>query len=117
MTDDSDSEGRLMEGGLYEEEDALISAHRKHLEDTMEAVRKEMQLLAEVDQPGSAVESYVERLGRILEFKARSLLEMQERLCSYRARLSEEAEFNKAVGPGQGGFQFKAHAGVAHVGR
>ena len=37
---------------ILEEEDELISAHRQHIEETMDVVRREMNLLAEVDQPG-----------------------------------------------------------------
>ncbi|KAG9443784.1 hypothetical protein H6P81_015124 [Aristolochia fimbriata] len=37
---------------ILEEEEALIAAHRKEIEETMEIVREEMKLLAEVDQPG-----------------------------------------------------------------
>ncbi|CAF2020818.1 unnamed protein product [Brassica napus] len=38
---------------LLEEEEALITAHRKEIEDTMEIVREEMKLLAEVDRQGA----------------------------------------------------------------
>lgn len=80
---------------LLEEEDNLIALHRRHIEETMEAVRKEMQLLAEVDQPGSAIDSYVDRLARILEFKSRGLIELQERLVSFKARLIREERLAK----------------------
>ena len=38
------------------EEELLITAHRLHIEETMEMVRSEMNLLTEVDQPGSAID-------------------------------------------------------------
>lgn len=56
----------------------------------MDAVRKEMALLSEVDQPGSAIDSYVDRLGRILEYKARGLIELQEKLVQFKGRLIKE---------------------------
>ncbi|KAF6174678.1 hypothetical protein GIB67_008733 [Kingdonia uniflora] len=41
---------------ILEEEEALIAAHRKEIENIMEIVREEMKLLAEVDQPGSLID-------------------------------------------------------------
>lgn len=40
------------------------------IEDTMELIREEMTLLAEVDQPGSFIDSYVQKLGTLLQNKA-----------------------------------------------
>ncbi|KAG0479817.1 hypothetical protein HPP92_010675 [Vanilla planifolia] len=54
------SDGEI--NALLEEEEALISAHRKEIENTMEIVREEMNLLAEVDRPGSQIDSYVSQL-------------------------------------------------------
>lgn len=39
----------------------------------MAVVRREMNLLAEVDKPGSAIDSYVEKLSSILASKAASI--------------------------------------------
>lgn len=47
---------------ILEEEEELINAHRYNIEETMEIVRKEMNLLTEVDQPGSAIDQYVDAL-------------------------------------------------------
>ncbi|KAK6161165.1 hypothetical protein DH2020_004546 [Rehmannia glutinosa] len=51
---------------ILQEEEALIAAHRKEIEDTMEIVREEMKLLAEVDQPGSHIDNYVSQLSFVL---------------------------------------------------
>lgn len=51
---------------ILEEEEQLITAHRLQIEDTMDMVRREMALLTEVDQPGSAIDQYVDRLDQIL---------------------------------------------------
>ncbi|GMJ02063.1 hypothetical protein like AT3G16630 [Hibiscus trionum] len=72
------------------EEEALTSAHRKEIEDTMEIVREEMKLLAEVDQGGSQVDSYVTRLSFLLSRKAASLVSLQARLARFQHRLKEE---------------------------
>ncbi|CAN6468895.1 unnamed protein product [Victoria cruziana] len=75
---------------LLEEEEALISAHRKEIEDTMEVVREEMKLLAEVDQPGSLIENYVTQLSFVLSRKMAGLVGLQARLARFQHRLKEQ---------------------------
>lgn len=85
---ESPSDGNFNE--ILEEEEALIAAHRKEIEDTMEIVREEMKLLAEVDQPGSLIDNYVTRLSFVLSRKAASLVSLQARLARYQHRLKEQ---------------------------
>ncbi|KAE8734169.1 Kinesin-like protein KIF2A [Hibiscus syriacus] len=80
---------------VLEEEEALTAAHRKEIEDTMEIVREEMKLLAEVDQPGSQVDSYVTKLSFVLSRKAASLVSLQARLARFQHRLKEEEILNQ----------------------
>ncbi|KAI4317586.1 hypothetical protein L6164_025447 [Bauhinia variegata] len=75
---------------ILEEEEALIAAHRKEIEDTMEIVREEMKLLAEVDQPGSLIDNYVSQLSFVLSRKAASLVSLQARLARFQHRLKEQ---------------------------
>ncbi|XP_071940282.1 kinesin-like protein KIN-13A [Coffea arabica] len=77
---------------ILEEEEALIAAHRKEIEDTMEMeiVREEMKLLAEVDQPGSLIDNYVTQLSFVLSRKAASLVSLQARLARFQHRLKEQ---------------------------
>ncbi|KAL5097988.1 hypothetical protein RYX36_002315 [Vicia faba] len=75
---------------VLEEEEALIAAHRKEIEDTMEIVRDEMNLLAEVDQPGSRMDNYVAQLNYVLSRKAASLVGLQARLARFQHRLKEQ---------------------------
>ncbi|KAL8484991.1 hypothetical protein ACS0TY_027338 [Phlomoides rotata] len=75
---------------ILEEEEALIAAHRKEIEDTMEIVREEMKLLAEVDQPGSHIDNYVTQLSFVLSRKAASLVSLQARLARFQHRLREQ---------------------------
>ena len=51
---------------ILEEEELVIQAHRTQIESTMDLVKKEMILLAEVDKPGSAIDLYVNRLADVL---------------------------------------------------
>ncbi|CAN4095979.1 unnamed protein product [Withania somnifera] len=75
---------------LLQEEEALMTAHRKEIEDTMEIVREEMKLLAEVDQPGSHIDNYVTQLSYVLSRKAASLVSFQARLSRFQHRLKEQ---------------------------
>ncbi|XP_056841990.1 kinesin-like protein KIN-13A isoform X2 [Raphanus sativus] len=75
---------------LLEEEEALITAHRKEIEDTMEIVREEMKLLAEVDKPGSMIENYVTQLSFVLSRKAAGLVSLQAKLARFQHRLKEQ---------------------------
>ncbi|XP_074292267.1 kinesin-like protein KIN-13A [Silene latifolia] len=75
---------------ILEEEIALIAAHRKEIEDTMEIVREEMKLLAEVDQPGSLIDNYVSQLSFVLSRKAAGLVSLQARLARFQHRLKEQ---------------------------
>ncbi|XP_009630321.1 kinesin-like protein KIN-13A isoform X1 [Nicotiana tabacum] len=75
---------------LLQEEEALMTAHRKEIEDTMDIVREEMKLLAEVDQPGSLIDNYVSQLSYVLSRKAASLVSLQARLSRFQHRLKEQ---------------------------
>ncbi|XP_073276052.1 kinesin-like protein KIN-13A [Primulina huaijiensis] len=75
---------------ILEEEEALIVAHRKEIEDTMEVAREEMKLLAEVDRPGSHIDNYVTQLSFVLSRKAASLVSLQARLARFQHRLKEQ---------------------------
>lgn len=83
---------------ILEEEDELIQCHRRQIEDTMDIVRSEMNLLAEVDQPGSAIDTYVDKLGRTLRSKAASIQQLQAKLDSFKAKLRQEEILNRTMG-------------------
>ncbi|KAF2289170.1 hypothetical protein GH714_029216 [Hevea brasiliensis] len=85
---DPPSDGNI--DAILEEEEALIAAHRKEIEDTMEIVREEMKLLSEVDQPGSLIDSYVTQLSFVLSRKAAGLVSLQARLARFQHRLKEQ---------------------------
>lgn len=110
---------------ILEEEDELIAAHRwverlrvptpalrtcpvhdpvhataacsRHIEETMDVVRQEMNLLAEVDQPGSAIDTYVGKLQGILQVKLRSVAALQRQLQNFTRQLREEEEQSKTA--------------------
>ncbi|KAH6781406.1 ATP binding microtubule motor family protein [Perilla frutescens var. hirtella] len=74
---------------LLKEEEDLVHAHRKQVEETMEIVREEMNLLVEADQPGNRLDDYISRLNSILSQKAAGILQLQNRLAHFQKRLKE----------------------------
>ncbi|KAL3511795.1 hypothetical protein ACH5RR_024512 [Cinchona calisaya] len=74
---------------LLKEEEDLVNAHRKQVEETMDIVREEMNLLVEADQPGNQLDNYISRLNSILSQKAAGILQLQNRLAHFQRRLKE----------------------------
>lgn len=83
---------------ILEEEDELIQSHRKAIEETMNTVRSEMNLLAEVDQPGSAIDTYVVKLKEILDKKDKAIQSLRGKLVSFESQLQEEEALNRSMG-------------------
>ncbi|KAH9666014.1 kinesin-like protein KIN-13B [Citrus sinensis] len=74
---------------LLQEEEDLVNAHRKQVEDTMNIVKEEMNLLVEADQPGNQLDDYVARLNAILSQKAAGIMQLQTQLAHFQKRLKE----------------------------
>ncbi|XP_071901521.1 kinesin-like protein KIN-13B [Coffea arabica] len=74
---------------LLKEEEDLVNAHRRQVEETMDIVREEMNLLVEADQPGNQLDNYISRLNAILSQKAAGILQLQNRLAHFQRRLKE----------------------------
>ncbi|KAL3631890.1 Kinesin-like protein KIN-13B [Castilleja foliolosa] len=75
---------------LLKEEEDLVNAHRKQVEETMDIVRQEMNLLVEADQPGNQLDDYISRLNAILSQKCAGILQLQNRLAHFQKRLKEQ---------------------------
>ncbi|XP_021736847.1 kinesin-like protein KIN-13B [Chenopodium quinoa] len=74
---------------LLQEEEDLVNAHRRQVEETMDIVREEMNLLVEADQPGNQLDDYITRLNAILSQKASGIMQLQTRLANFQKRLKE----------------------------
>ncbi|KAI3524616.1 hypothetical protein L1887_03275 [Cichorium endivia] len=74
---------------LLEEEENLVSAHRKQVEETMDIVREEMNLLVEVDQPGNQLDEYISKLNIILSQKASGIQQLQTQLRNFQIHLQQ----------------------------
>ena len=58
-----------------------------------------MNLLAEVDQPGSLIDNYVTQLSFVLSRKAAGLVSLQARLARFQQRLKEQEILSRKKGP------------------
>lgn len=74
---------------LLKEEEDLVTAHRRQVEQTIEIVREEMNLLVQADQLGNPVDEYISKLSCILSEKAAGILQLQTRLAQFQKRLNE----------------------------
>ncbi|KAF7813826.1 kinesin-like protein KIN-13B [Senna tora] len=74
---------------LLKEEEDLVTAHRRQVEETMDIVREEMNLLVEADQPGNQLDDYITKLNAILSQKASGILQLQTQLAQFQKRLKE----------------------------
>ncbi|KAK6914892.1 Kinesin motor domain [Dillenia turbinata] len=83
---------------LLKEEEDLVNAHRKQVEETMDIVREEMNLLVEADQPGNQLDDYISRLNAILSQKAAGILQLQTRLAQFQKHLKEHNVLVSASG-------------------
>jgi kinesin family protein 2/24 len=75
---------------LLKEEEELVSAHRKQVEETLDIVREEMNLLVDADQPGNQLDDYISKLNNILSQKAAGVLQLQTQLAEFQNRLKEQ---------------------------
>ncbi|PIN06435.1 Kinesin-like protein [Handroanthus impetiginosus] len=74
---------------LLKDEEDLVNAHRKQVEETMDIVREEMNLLVKADKPGNQLDDYISRLNSLLSQKAAGILQLQNRLAHFQKRLKE----------------------------
>ncbi|KAF2304863.1 hypothetical protein GH714_039203 [Hevea brasiliensis] len=88
LANNSHSDDNHLNALLKEEED-LVSAHRKQVEETIDIVREEMNLLVEADQPGNQLDDYISKLNAILAQKAAGILQLQTRLAQFQRHLNE----------------------------
>ena len=80
---------------ILEEEETLINGHRHHIDDVVDLVKQEMMLLHEVDQPGSDVEDYVNKLDAILVHKMQIISDVRTKLLTFHKHLKTEEVLSK----------------------
>lgn len=82
---------------VLEEEDSVVAAHRRHVDVMVEMVKREMQLLQELDKPGSDADKYADSLDEMLGSKVREIGELREKLAVFRTHLKQEKELSKKL--------------------
>jgi len=83
---------------ILDGEEVVIEGHRRMIETLMELVKEEMNMLSEVDQPGSAIDKYIDRLDAILAEKSRVISTMQTKVDDFKAKLGQEEELSQVLG-------------------
>jgi len=77
-------------GIILTEEEQLINAHRKTIDDMVDAIKVQMALLSEVDKPGSDVDQYVCELDKVLAMKEEMIRGLRKQLKSFNDHLRQE---------------------------
>ncbi len=80
---------------ILEEEEEMIASHKQHVDEIMEMVKQEMQMLQEVDKPGSDVESYAAALDATLARKMEAIAALKEKLAGFRSHLQREKDLSR----------------------
>ncbi|KAK2953566.1 putative Diatom spindle kinesin-1 [Blattamonas nauphoetae] len=80
---------------ILDEEDEFITAHRQEVEDMMELVKKEMQLLADVEEPGADIDHYIRSLDKLLVQKLKKIDDLRKKLVGFQDALKMEESMSK----------------------
>merc|ERR1719421_1324708 len=75
---------------LVDEEEHMITSHRRHIDSMVAGLKEQMETLNEVDQPGSDVENYVKSLLEGLQEQEKRILELRAGLRTFKKNLNEE---------------------------
>ncbi|MCI12736.1 kinesin-related protein 6-like, partial [Trifolium medium] len=78
------------------DEEDLVTAHRRQVEETVDIVREEMNLLFQADQPGNQLDDYISKLDTILSQKAAGIYQLQAQLAQFQRRLNEYNIFSSS---------------------
>lgn len=81
---------------LLKDEEDLVTAHRRQVEETVDIVREEMNLLFQADQPGNQLDDYISKLDTILSQKAAGIFQLQAQLAQFQRRLNEYNIFSSS---------------------
>merc|ERR1719379_2401915 len=79
-----------MMAALVDEEEHMITSHRRHIDSMVAGLKDQMETLNQVDQPGSDVEHYVKSLLEGLQEQEKRILELRAGLRTFKKNLGEE---------------------------
>lgn len=75
-------------GKIISSEEELMEQHQAHISETVQIVKSEGQLLAEVDRVNSDVHSYLNNFHTLLNKKASSILSLQKKYQNLNFRIA-----------------------------
>lgn len=79
---------------ILQEEDDLLANHKTFIDTTVDIVKSEMNLLHEVDKPGSDVEDYILNLDTLLKSKIDMIHKLRSQLARFYDNIKEEQELS-----------------------
>ena len=79
-------------GVILAEEEDLINSHRRMIDEMVDCIKHQMELLNDVDKPGSDVDNYVRKLDSVLSFKEEMIGKIREKLRNFNDHLRQEEE-------------------------
>ena len=80
---------------ILEEEESLISKHRKHIDEVVDVIKQDMSILQTVEEPQSDIEDYVVQLDTILMRKMEHILGLRAKLASFHKHIKKEESLQK----------------------
>ena len=82
---------------ILTEEESLIASHREHIDTVVEMVKQEMNLLHNIDKPGSDIDLYLDSLEQMLDHKQSLISSLKGKIGSFRGHLREESELSSRI--------------------
>jgi hypothetical protein len=71
-------------------EDEFIDAHKSHIDNMVEYIKKEMKFIHEVDKPGSDIEEYTNNLDKLLAQEIQTITNLRKKLVKFHIMIKDE---------------------------
>jgi len=71
-------------------EDEFIDAHKSHIDNMVEYIKKEMKFIHEVDKPGSDIEEYTNNLDKLLVQEIKTISNLRKKLIKFHIMIKDE---------------------------
>jgi len=71
-------------------EDEFIDAHKSHIDNMVEYIKKEMKFIHEVDKPGSDIEEYTNNLDKLLVQEIKTITNLRKKLIKFHIMIKDE---------------------------
>ena len=71
-------------------EDEFIDAHKSHIDNMVEYIKREMKFIHEVDKPGSDIEEYTNNLDKLLAQEIQTITNLRKKLVKFHIMIKDE---------------------------